>query len=111
MILWAAVVGAMLGAGGGLAQAWSGQWSHNFALWNHGHDGDHVYMSSLDGAGREAFVAYLYENVCSPGSFHSSEVRDIATHVHVDGANGICTNTSGGSYRSPQTGLAHHHHT
>src|SRR3954471_367271 len=71
MILWAAVVGAMLGAGGGLAQAWSGQWSHNFALWNHGHDGDHVYMSSLDGAGREAFVAYLYENVCSPGSFHS----------------------------------------
>jgi hypothetical protein len=108
-----AVLGLILGMSGGTGYAYlTGQWSHTWALWNHGYDSNHIYMSSTDGAGREGVVAYIYHFIYPviAGPFHSDETRDISNHVHVDGCLSTTCSTDAGHYSSPQTNLGHHEH-
>lgn len=106
----AVVAGAAVGIAPGAALAISGSFNHTYALWNHGFDAYHVYMSSTDGAGRSGGVAgdwcsYLGSS-CNLQNWHD----DIASHIHNDYHNGATGCYTGGGYRSAQTGLGTHAH-
>jgi hypothetical protein len=107
----AVIVGAAIGVAPGAALAISGSFNHTYALWNHGFDGNHVYMSSTDGAGRNGGVAGYYcsylGSSCNLQNWHD----DIASHIHNDYNSGISGCYAGGGYRSSQTGLSTHVHS
>lgn len=108
--LLGAVLGATLGSGGGVALALSGSFNHTYALWNHGFDGSHVYMSSTDGAGRNGSVGAEYVISGSGTHYPTGWTTDVASHIHNDYNNTSTIFYFGGRYQSSQTGLSAHEH-
>jgi len=109
-----AVAGATLGLGAGLAYAHAYS-AHTAGLWNHGIDGNHVYMSRTDGGSSEGVVAWIYWKQPCPGcgyltDQHSYETRYSANHIHVDGCESWDCDTTAGHISSPGPYLAHHSH-
>ena len=108
----AVVLGAAIGIAPGAALAISGSFNHTYALWNHGFDGSHVYMSSTDGAARNGGVSGYFCNYGGSSCYLQNWHDDIATHIHDDfTGGGIAGCYAGGGYRSSQTGLDTHHHS
>ena len=106
------VVGASLGILSGLAygHAYS---SHTYNLWNHGIDGNHVFMDRTDGGSSEGVVAWIYKKYTAGGWLygqHSYETRYTANHIHVDGCEAWDCDTTGGHLSSGGPQLSHHGH-
>jgi hypothetical protein len=84
----AVVAGVAVGIVPAGAIALSGSFNHTFALWNHGYDGSHVYMSSTDGAGRSGSVAGNNCSYAGGSCIRTAWHTDIASHIHNDYNNG-----------------------
>lgn len=108
----AAASAAVAGFGTGSAVA---SHEHTASLWLHGlqyGSADafvHIHAHSTDGAGRTSYVA---GGLCPPYNSHDAEREWLGANNGIDKAMGsVGEEYAFGSVRSPQTGLAHHHHS
>jgi hypothetical protein len=108
--LWVTCAIAGFGTGSAFADH-----EHEAKLWLHGivyGSADafvHVHLHSTDGAWR---TSYLAGGLCPPYSAHDTEREHLGANNGMDRAMGaVGESYAFASTRSPQTDLAHHHHT